>query len=137
MKKKLKITAEKKQIISESRDQGLSESNPILHWGQTFWKHHSTGCLVSWVLWMLQHPHFLETWVLIHGLLYTRTEDSRPFFSKSEPAGISKNGSNIICKSLKSKHFLFYAQGCGAKIKPAIPFWNINFKSPWISQFLS
>ena len=66
------------------------------------------------------HSQFKIT--LEHGLLYTRTEDSRPFFSKSEPAGISKNGSNIICKSLKSKHFLFYAQGCGAKIKPAIPF---------------
>ena len=59
---------------------------------------------------------------LSHGLLYTRTEDSRPFFSKSEPAGISKNGRNIICTSLKNKHFLFYAQECGAKFKPAIPF---------------
>ena len=54
----------------------------------------------------------------MQGLLYTRTEDSGPFFSKSEPAGILKNGSNIICTSLKNKHFLFYARGCGTKIKP-------------------
>ena len=28
--------------------------------------------------------------VSMHGLLYTRTEDSRPFFSKSEAEKISK-----------------------------------------------
>ena len=49
-------------------------------------------------------------------------------FSKSERVGILKNGSNIICTSLKNKHFLFYAQGCGTKIKPAIPFRNYKFK---------
>ena len=75
-------------------------------------------------------PSFLPYPPINQGLLYTRTEDSGPFFSKSEAEKISKNGSNIICTSLKNKHFLFYAQGCGAKIKPAIPFWNLNFKSP-------
>ena len=63
-----------------------------------------------------------------HGLLYTWTEDSGLFFSKSERVGILKSGSNIICTSLKNKHFLFYARGCGTKIKPATPFRNFKFK---------
>ena len=47
-----------------------------------------------------------------HGLLHTWTEDSGLFFFKSEPAGILKNGANIICTSLKDERFLFYAQVC-------------------------
>ena len=52
---------------------------------------------------------------------YSYATDSGLFFSKSERVGILKSGSNIICTSLKNKHFLFYAQGHGANIEPAIP----------------
>ena len=55
------------------------------------------------------------------GLLFTWKEESEPFDSKSEPVGILRNGSSIICTSLENKLFLFYAQGCGIKIKPAMP----------------
>ena len=38
-------------------------------------------------------------------------------FPSQKPQGISKCGNNIICSSWKNKHFLFYAQGYGAKNK--------------------
>ena len=43
------------------------------------------------------------------------------FFVDPKGAKISKNDNNVICTLLKDKHFLFYAQGCGAKIEPAMP----------------
>ena len=52
------------------------------------------------------------------------------FLASLSPWGISKNGSNIICTSLKIKYFLFCAQMCGTNIKPAMPFWKLNFKWP-------
>ena len=46
---------------------------------------------------------------------------SSVIFPSLKPEGISKDGTNIICTSLKNKQFLFYAQGRGAKIEPATP----------------
>ena len=45
-------------------------------------------------------------------------------FQSLKPEGISKNGISIICTFFKKWHFLFNAQGCGAKIEPDIPFWK-------------
>ena len=46
---------------------------------------------------------------------------SSVIFPSLKPDGISKDGNNIICKSWKNKQFLFYVQGRGAKIEPAMP----------------
>ena len=75
---------------------------------------------------------YCSLWLLFsltNGLLYTWTEDSRLFYLKSERVGILKNGSNIICTSLKNEDFLFYARVCGTKIKPAMPCLRLNLSS--------
>ena len=73
---------------------------------------------------------FLNTGQLpTHGLLYTWKEDSRPFFSKSEPAGILINDNNIICTSLKDEHFHFMLKGVVPKL--SLPYCfeiqNLNY----------
>ena len=55
---------------------------------------------------------------------------SSVIFPSLKPDGISKDGTNNICTSWKSKHFLFFAQGGGAKIEPAMPSWKLKFDWP-------
>ena len=52
------------------------------------------------------------------------------FFQIGNQKEYQTYGNNTICLTWKSKHFLFYAQGCGAKIEPATPSWRLNFKWP-------
>ena len=58
------------------------------------------------------------------GLLFTWKEESEPFDSKSEPVGILKNGSNIICTSLESKLFCFMHKGVAQKLSLPCPLEN-------------
>ena len=43
----------------------------------------------------------------------------------------------ISFKDLYKIHIFPKFHGCGSKIVPATPFWNLNFKWAWQAQFLS
>ena len=82
-------------------------------------------------------PNYLSTYVKeiysVNQCAWTKKTgpwkgNSWGIFPSWKLEGILKCGNNIFCTSWKNKHFLFYAQECGAKIEPAMPFWKSNFK---------
>ena len=81
--------------------------------------------------------NYLWKWLNGKVALITYPKKTRPWkgnswgvFPSQKPEGISKFGNNIFCTSWKSKHFLFYTQGHGTKIEPAMPSWKLNFRWP-------
>ena len=94
---------------------------------------------LCWNIQSLQIAHF-SNFISIRAVLkvtqakeyldLSGVEGLSAFFLDLKGAKISKNDNNVICTLLKDKHFLFYAQGCGAKIELTMPSWNLNLKWP-------